>query len=623
MDEGLYKINYKAMRVMYPDIAKWLDRSGDKDLCTGEENIEAGVQDICGKTVLCVLKDGHTFQFDSLYDSTAFLDLWFKTFESEWNFGTKLFMYGFGNGMYVRKFLNSTRSDCSIVVHEPSAKILKVVMENFDISDIIADERVRIVFWPIYRETDEIKTHYDQIISYTDIGSLIITFYANYPRVFENDCQDYLSGLKSAAEFTKANRIVHDRFGEDYNRNTFSNMKYIPDSLSYRDLIRRMPEDVPAIIVAAGPSLDKNINELKKAKGKCIMIATDTALKPLALAGIEPDLAVITDGKKDAKYLSEISSRQVPLFCTPRSGNEFMSLHEGKKFFTDYYCEHIKRFMDEEGYFFIPLPTGGSVANSCFGLAESLHCRRIILVGQDLAYTGDKTHSGSTVRGEIATAVEDLEHVIMGVDINGDPIRYSQEFKLYKEWFEDEIKTHPDLRVIDATEGGIRIEGTILMTLREAVDKECDVEFDFGRVISGVGGLFGEDDRQKFTEYICNIPDQMEELKQMINSALSDYDEMKRLVETDNYRNPRIRVLFEHIKNANQEIETSPIMEYVHNQLQGRSTELLEKVKKYERNEKQDLLLVCDLGVKYLQNMNQAVTELEVYTKIMMSDFKL
>lgn len=51
--------------------------------------------------------------------------------------------------------------------------------------------------------------------------------------------------------------------------------------------------DTTGIVVAAGPSLNKNINELKKAKGKSLIIAVDTALKPLLRAGIVPDMFLL------------------------------------------------------------------------------------------------------------------------------------------------------------------------------------------------------------------------------------------------------------------------------------------------------------------------------------------
>ncbi len=618
MSSLIFEQNIRAMEKRYPDVLQYLEMSDQGYDYQEEDDLTVGVQMVGEKRVMCALKNGRTYQLDSLYDSDIICDVWFDALGKKWDLGAKMLMYGLGNGMYVRKYLQSTRKDCSIVIHEPSAKMLRTALEYFDLKWLFEDNRVRFVFWPIYRGKEELKLFYEQIIEYKDIDSYRVTFYTNYPRLFEDDCSEYVTGIRSTRDLAIANQVVHDRFGDDYNRNTFANISYIPDSLSYEDLIRKMPDDIPAIVVAAGPSLDKNINDLKEAKGKCIIIATDTALKPLALAGIEPDLSAIMDGKKDARYLSEESSKRVPMFCTPRSGDEFMRLHVGSKFFTDNFCNHIKKFMDDEKCMFVPLSTGGSVANSCFGLAESLHCRRIILVGQDLAYTGDKTHSKVTVRGEKATAVEDLEHVMMGVDINGEPVRTSREFKLYKEWFEDEIKMHPNLRVIDATEGGIRIEGTELMSLREAIERECTKEFDFQSVLSGVGRLLSGDKRQRFVQYIRKIPDQLEELRSMISLSLADYSGMRKLVKTDKYRTSEFARLYSESRDIAEKIENSPVIEYVHNQLQERSSQMLDQVNRLEDDEKSELLAVCDLGEKYLKDMLESMRELDEYVENMM-----
>ena len=56
-----------------------------------------------------------------------------------------------------------------------------------------------------------------------------------------------------------------------------------------------LPTDIPAIVVSAGPSLNKNIVELRKAKNKAFIVAVDTAVKPLVKAGIIPDLYVVVD----------------------------------------------------------------------------------------------------------------------------------------------------------------------------------------------------------------------------------------------------------------------------------------------------------------------------------------
>ncbi len=622
MPVSIYERNIEAMKARYANVLEYLKLSDDARATIPEEkDLVVGVQDVCGKKVMCALKGGQTIQLDSMYDSEALLNFWFDSFEGQWDLEAKLLMYGLGNGMYAKKYLRSARSDCSMVIFEPSEKMLKAALENFDLTEVLTDTRIRIVFWPLYSRTEELRQFYQGIIEYKDMLTHKIAFYANYPGLFPNDAQQYITAVKDARDLAVANQIVHDRFGGDYNRNTFNNLKFMPDSLSYEDLIKAMPEDVPAIVVAAGPSLDNNINDLKEAEGKCLIISTDTALKPLALAGIKPDLAVIVDGKKDARYMSEESSKHVVLLCTPRSGDTFMNLHLGAKIFTDNFCNHIKSFMDEEGCYFAPLSTGGSVANSCFGLAEALGCKRIILVGQDLAYTGDKTHSKVTVRGAKETAVEDLEHVLMGVDINGDPIRTSREFKLYKEWFEDEISKHKDLRVIDATEGGIKIEGTILMTLKDAIARECTEIFDFDKIISSVGMLLPGEKRKKFIEYINQVPGQIRQIHNMIGVSLADYKNMRRLVQEDRYNTSQFGKLYKETRDLSDKIENSPVIEYVHNQLQERASELLDVVNKLENNEKAELLAVCDLGENYLMDMDNAIKELKPYMEIIKCDF--
>ncbi len=624
MNQVFYDKNIEAMRDRFPDVIKYLELPDEElTLLDEEKDIVVGTTDVSGKKIMCVQKGNKMIRLDSLYNSEDVLDLWYRTLDTGWDLDAKLMMYGLGNGMFVRKFLETTRKDCSIVVHEPSVKMLRAALENFDLSDIFTDVRVRFVFWPLHMRSDDIGNYYHkEVFSYKDLDSQKYAYYPNYPRIFEEDSSQYISGISDARDAVYADRVVFDRFGEDYNRNTFNNLLFIPESLSYEDLINEMPEDIPAIIVAAGPSLDKNINELKKAMGRCLIISTDTALKPLALAGIDPDLSAIMDGKKDDRYMSEEASRRVPMFCTPRSGGSFLNLHKGPKFFTDYYCDHVKEFMDREGCTFMNLPTGGSVANSCFGIAESLHCKRIILVGQDLAYTGDKTHSAVTVRGEKYTAVEDLEHAVMGVDINGDPIRTSLEFKAYKDWFEHEIKVHPELKVIDSTEGGIRIEGTILMSLRDAIEQECTEEFDFKEIIDKVGRLLPGSKKQKYLDYIGMIPEQLSDLQRIINASLIDYRNMKELIRSDKYHSPQFRSVYKKTQDSAKKIEDSPVIEYVQNQLQERSSELLEEVNKLEKDEKSELLTACNLGEKHLKDMLDAISELEPYVNKMKCDLK-
>lgn len=616
MPDSIFEKNLEVIRKRFPHIADYIDNSPKDVGEAGEEvGIRAGVTDVAGKTVLYATKGDRTYRLDSLYDPTEMLDLWFKGLGEEWNLNCKLFMYGLGNGLYARKFLEAARPDCVMFVQEPSYKIFRTVIENYDISDVLGDIRIRLIFSPIY-DPAALMSIYLDMMDYTDIYAYKGSLYLNYPELFPQGATQFVAGLERARDHAGANQIVHDRFGGDYNKNTFNNLVFLRESKDIIKLSESIPEGIPAIVVAAGPSLDKNIKELKNAKGRSIIISTDTALKPLSLAGIVPDIAVIMDGKKDEKYLSEADSRQVPLICTPRCGKDFLHLHTGIKFFTDDFCNHINAFMKTTGKELVRLASGGSVANDCFFVAKMFHCNTIIMLGQDLAYTGDKTHSGVTVRGSVKTEIEELEHVVMDTDINGNPIRSSQEFRLYREWFEKQIAENPKLNVIDATEGGVRIAGSKLMTAKDAIAEYCKDDFDFTAIVSEAVPLFDEKTKREFDDYMRRVPQQMEELRRIIRDNLADYRAMRRLVRNDNYHGSQMKKLYDNCQKKTKKIESSPVIEYVHNQLQGKASELLDNVNKLENDEKQELQTVCDIGERYLQDMDEAITELEPYMDI-------
>ena len=621
MPDSIYSRNIDAMRSRFSDVIGFMEQpSEDIKMIDEDQDINVDVTEVDGKKILVVQKGDRLYRLDSLYDSEKMLDLWFDGLKEEWDLDARLYMYGLGNGMYVRKFLQRARKDCLVVVHEPSYKIFKTVLENYDLTDIFMDLRVRFIFWPLSKDKG-VKLLYQGIMVFTDLYSLAGSPYLNYPDIFPQDYDDYLKGVDRAREVVSANQQVNNFFGEYFSRNVFSNMRLLEDSYDIVKLAQNMPDDIPAIVVAAGPSLDKNIKELHRAVGKCLIVSTDTALKPLALEGITPDITAIMDSKKDERYLSEEESRRVPIVCTPRGGTEFLHLHTGKKFFINDYCDHIGKFMKNNGHELLRLDTGGSVANSCFAIAMLLGSRKIILVGQDLAYTGDKTHSAVTVRGAKNTPVEDLEHVEMDIDIYGNPIRSSREFKLYKEWFEQQIRANKELEVIDATEGGIRIEGTKLMTLKDAIDEYCTKDFDFSKLADQAEPIFDDDLKEKYRQFVRLVPDQLMEIRRLIRISISDYSSMKRLVQKNDYHNSKMRTLFNNCEKRTKEIENSPVIEYVQTQLKEKSTELLERVNKLESDERQELLTVCDLGEQHLRDMDQAIAELESYMDIIRRDF--
>ena len=100
------------------------------------------------------------------------------------------------------------------------------------------------------------------------------------------------------------------------------------------------------------------------------------------------------------------------------------------------------------------LPGGGSVATLVFSLVCHLGFDKIILVGQDLAFTGNKSHADGTFKETMA--VEDTKDFLMVPGNVEKMVPTREDFDNYRKWFEEFIeywKGIKDVQFINATEG--------------------------------------------------------------------------------------------------------------------------------------------------------------------------
>lgn len=614
----IYKKNIETLNVRNKNVVYFLENESEAVNNPEDGAIEAYVQLIGDNKVLAVEKDGQCIQLSSMYDDEVLATKWFKNVRANWDLDAQLHMYGLGTGCFARTFLKMARKDCSIVVFEPSYAIFKKVIEEYDISDILLDTRFRLVFGPMLREIS-IKGFYESIISYADTRTMSFSCYLNYTQLFPKNCDEYLDALMSVQSFAASNQYVNSRFGLDFNNNLFSNYKLqFPNSYSMSSLknILADREDIPVIVVAAGPSLDKNIEFLKEAKNKSIIIAADTALRPLGRNGIIPDIAVALDGKKDARYMSEEATREVPLVCELRTGRDILNAHKGRKYFIGGDRTPVGKYCKEKGIEIPDIPTGASVANLCFSVGLYFGCKTLIFVGQDLAYTDAKTHSQSTVRGEVHTKEEDLQHVVWGEDIYGNPIRTSGEFIIYKEWFEEHMTINPTVKYIDSTEGGIYIKGTEVMPLKDSIAKYCKGDIDFSKIINDVAPLFDEDGRKDYLSYLESITDELDKAEKLVRETLGQYIQLGKLVKSNNYHNGKTIGIFKKCEENTALLEKMTVMNYIRNQLQDKETELFGTINKIEQDERAELVKVCEIGENHFSDTLNAINEIREILKV-------
>jgi len=586
----IYNKNISEFGKKYPGEVDYLKNEIKK-----EHNTISGVENIEERKILYVIKDEIQYQLDSMYSNEWILNKWYEYMEDNSLFRTYL-LFGLGNGMYTRKLINElNKKDCeySIIIYEPGVSILRTVLEEFDISDIISNRNVHLYISSV-SETP-FKDMIQSFVTFSNKYGMHWHEYTNYGRLFEGEMADFIDAIQISVGAVNATRYVQERFGEAYYINTFSNIKKMIDSKSLFTLINRIPKEIPAIIVSAGPSLSKNIELLKDAKNKCLMIATDSAVPALLKANIIPDAYVCVDGKKNPKHFMDERVKDIPAFVAPFTSTA--ALKSGQiQFFLSDDNSHIMNFMEKEDIYYTTLSTGGSVANDCYSLAVLLGITNIILVGQDLAYTGGKTHAANTVR---ENAIIDQETLTFVKSIDGDMIESSTEFVLYKTWFETQIKYNKSINLIDATEGGAYIEGSRLMTLKDAILQYCKVDVCISEIIRNVDDVFNNIQKDRFKDYIKGIPNELKGLKSLAIKSKRNYEEMQRLAMEGKLGGNSIKKIFENNNEIGERIDKSIVLPYVEYLIQDSIHDVLENAYNYNEDTKKEIIEASKIGLNY------------------------
>ena len=225
-------------------------------------------------------------------------------------------------------------------------------------------------------------------------------------------------------------------------------------------------EGKTVIVIAAGPSLDKNINVLKDAldKGTPVkVICVGTVLRKLINYGITPDAFFEMDPAKGTySQVKGMEELEVPLILNSSAYYEFAQNYRGKKYMA---CQKDFELSERLGHRLFN--TGGSVTTLAIDFAIQAKAKRLILLGCDMAYTGNKSHASDT---DLKHSTKD-DKTVSVKGYYGDTVNTGLLLSLYREWIENRFRYDDigDIELINSTEGGAYIEGAKHIPLSEAL----------------------------------------------------------------------------------------------------------------------------------------------------------
>lgn len=413
--------------------------------------------------IIKINKEGKLIYLGSKYSVNRDIEN-FKSNIKEINDNTILIIWGFGTGEQILDLLKEVSGSNKIIIIEPDEKVLTENILSNDIEDIFKDDRVFILN---YRKED-IKSFFSQNVKDVEINNLLIVTYANYDKVYSKEYKEFSDEFM---EFIN-NSIIGINTSLNFSKQFFKcftrNINKIVDSTIINQLKDKF-KGMPAIIVSAGPSLEKNIHLLKDIQDKFIIITGGRTLNTLLDKGVKPDFVCSIDpGEASYKVIEKALESDVPLVFSEVSNYKMLEEYKGKKvFFKDI---DFKDTTDKLlGLEIDCLWQGGSVAHVCISLGAYLGCDNIILIGQDLAYTNNKYHADSASISE-NSIIEDDTYILVD-DIYGEKVATTRVLDFYRKNIERMVLEYKYVNFINSTEGGANIKGTSVKTLQQSIDQ--------------------------------------------------------------------------------------------------------------------------------------------------------
>lgn len=571
------------------------------------DDVEYGTEDVAGRKILFAVKEGTLMQLDTLYNQDVLLNKWFENTSLKYN--SKVFMFGIGNGMFLRKLHENSDAEVRFYIYEPSFNSLITILHEFDLSDMLSSERVNLFIPEKENATNRFYHALSKVLTYPDITGYVNFVYPNYNAIYEDEYMEYHKSLQELFDALQANRLVYEKFGKSYFTNSFVNFPYFCFGKNMNTLWPYLSKDMPAIIVSSGPSLSKNIEELKRAKGKALIIAADSAVNVLLNHEIIPDLFVCIDSNKNKGHFINPLIKDIPMICMISTAQIALKEHAAPCYFVNDSNPHILWFMQENDVEYPALSCGGSVANTATSFAEVMGLSNIILVGQDLAYTNGRTHATGSLRASWNLDYHD-ESFIYIEGQNGELVESSNQFKVYRDWFEREIIDHPDLNLINATEGGAKIHGAIQTTLKEAIDTYCTKEYDIASIFSNSGYLFDEEIREQMMDYMFSTADELKTIKNDIRQCISIYEKMEILIHEGKYHSNKFIKYYKNSEEIFNKLMDNQAVYYPECMMQREIGETLRTTNDIENEEQKELLAAIASGKEYIALIGEKIDEL-------------
>lgn len=439
---------------------------------------------------------------------------------------------GVGLGYHIERF-HEQYPDVNYSIYEPRAEVMYAYLSTKKMPEQNL-EKIIVGISP-----ESLSMEINQLLAETK-GKLQLITLPIYEKLYQKEItmiqQKAIEALKDKRNALAVNISFQKRW-------TINAIKNFPTVLStpniLHDIDKKTFEGKPAIIVAAGPSLNEEFENLRyiKENGLAYIFSVGSAINALIEHGIYPDAACTYD-PQDINYrviqvIKDKNITDIPLIFGSSVGYETLEEYPGNMLHMLVSQDTISpallgnNLITDLDY----VNDAPSIAVVTYQLLSQLGCKQIILVGQNLAYVGDNHYASGIDYGRGTKAKEtELEKSIYTEDVHGKKVQTNDGFNAMRHQLEMYVEMYPQIETINTTNGGAHIQGTIFKGLEEVIQKQlkkrtveenwfsADNHYDIQLVEKNLSKL--DEEKQKLGKQLKNSMRLLEDLNKQIETRI-------------------------------------------------------------------------------------------------------
>lgn len=376
--------------------------------------------------------------------------------------------FGVGLGYHIEAFI-ANNPGTRIALYEPNAEVLVAFLERVNLTKLTKEKILDII---VGTDSDIVANRIKAVHQKTTYQLQLVTLPTTtvlYADMYER----VLQILKESKKSHRDSMATDVAFQKRWVTNSIKNAPTVlttPNMLV--DIDKKHFKNKPAIIVAAGPSLNREFETLRKikAEGRAYIFAVGSAINALINHDIYPDAFCTYDPKAQNYIVNEIirekNITEIPMIFGSSVGFETIEDYPGASYHMITSQDTvIKEILQKDLPFVHDAP---SIAVVTYNLLFDLGCSPILLAGQNLAYLDNKNFAEGI--NYVDNPNVSLKGTILTKGTTEDNVVTTESFNSMRNQLELYIKLGRP--TINTTVGGAHIEGTTFEYLENLLETE-------------------------------------------------------------------------------------------------------------------------------------------------------